>query len=139
MKALFCFTVLGALAVGAPAWADFQLGPMQSSAPATTENGSRPIVLSPVTPPPVQRRARRVALVPGVPVARGFGRDVPLAFATRQIVPLQVKVTFGPGVDQAVLVDWKGGRPWVETLQAAVRPLGLRVAVSRMTVSIIHS
>ena len=87
----------------------------------------------------MQGQARRVAPVPSVPVARGFGKDVPLAFATRQIVPPQVKVTFGPGVDQAALVDWKGGRPWVETLQAAVRPLGLRVAVSRMAVSVVRA
>ncbi len=77
--------------------------------------------------------------VPVIPVAHGFGDDVPLAFAVRQIVPPKVKVTFGPEVDQAVLVNWKGGRPWTAALQAAVRPLGLRVAVRWMAVSIIRA
>ena len=34
------------------------------------------------------------------------------------------------------LVDWDGGRAWVEALRAAVRPLNLRVTVTPMTVTI---
>lgn len=136
MKAVFCLVMLGSVAVEAPAWADFQLGPAPSLAGSTIQDGSRPIVLSPENPMQMPTQVRRVAPVFGVPVAQGFGNEVPLAFATRQIVPGRVRVTFGPGVDQAALVDWKGGRPWVETLQSAVRPLGLRVAVRGTFVSI---
>jgi len=64
---------------------------------------------------------------------------VPLAFATRQIVPMGIKTTFGPGVDQAVLVDWSGGRPWIEVLRAVVQPLGLHVTVRWMAISITSS
>ena len=87
----------------------------------------------------MQRPLTRAASTVAIPIAHGFGVDVPLGFATRQIVPGRVKVTFGPGVDHAALVDWKGGRPWVETLQAAVRPLGLRVVVRWMAVSVVRA
>ena len=83
---------------------------------------------------PIQ--VRRIGPVSGVPVAQGFGKEVPLAFAARQIVPGRVRMTFGPGVDQAALVNWRGGRPWVETLQSVVSPFGLRVAVRGTFVSI---
>ena len=136
MRAVFCFAMLGSVAVEAPAWADFQLGSAPFVAGSTIQDGSRPIVLSPESPTQVPMQVRRIAPVSGTPIAHGFGNEVPLAFATRQIVPGRVRVTFGPGVDQAALVDWRGGRPWVETLQSAVRPLGFRVAVRGTFVSI---
>jgi len=71
-----------------------------------------------------------------MPVAHGFGQQVPLAFAARQIVPPGIKTTFGPGVDQAALVDWSGGRPWIEVLRGAIQPLGLHVTVRWMAISI---
>ena len=139
MKAVFCFAVLGSVTMGTPAKADFQLVPTQPLAGFATQDGSRSIALSSESPKQERVQVRRLAPVSFVPIAQGFGKDVPLAFMTRQIVPAKVKVTFGPEVDQAAQVDWKGGRPWVETLQAAVRPLGLRVVVRWMAVSIIRA
>jgi len=73
---------------------------------------------------------------PAIPIANGFGRQVPLSFAARQIVPAGVKTTFGPDVDQSELVDWTGGGPWVAVLRNAVQPLGLHVTLRSMAVSI---
>lgn len=81
------------------------------------------------TPPQEQpRRARPAPRRPAVPVAGmaiGFGEEVPLNFAVRQIVPPGVPVRYGPGADASGLVTWRGGAPWPQVLQAAVRPLGL--------------
>ena len=70
------------------------------------------------------------------PVVAGFGDQVPLSFAVRQIVPARFQVAFGETVDSDTPVDWKGGKPWRPTLSDAVRPLGLTVSVVGATVTI---
>lgn len=68
--------------------------------------------------------------------AVGFGADIPLALAMRQIVPAQYGYVFSGGVDQGARIDWNGGRPWNEVLADAVRPHGLEIAVTGQTVRI---
>ena len=70
------------------------------------------------------------------PVVAGFGDQVPLSFAVRQIVPARFQVAFGETVDSDTPVDWKGGKPRRPTLSDAVRPLGLTVSVVGATVTI---
>ena len=70
------------------------------------------------------------------PVVAGFGDQVPLSFAVRQIVPARFQVAFGEAVNSDAPVDWKGGKPWRPTLSDAVRPLGLTVSVVGATVKI---
>jgi hypothetical protein len=79
------------------------------------------------TPHPVQ---------PPFMLAQGFGDQVPLRFAVRQIVPRAVKVTYGPGADPDAAVDWTGGQGWNRVLSNAVRPLGLRLVMTHMAVEI---
>jgi len=69
-------------------------------------------------------------------IAHGFGDQVPLHFAVRQIVPKAVKVTYGPGADRDAVVNWKGGQRWNRVLFRAVRPLGLRLVMTHMAVEI---
>ena len=69
-------------------------------------------------------------------MAYGFGNNVPLAFACRQIVPPAVKVTFGPGVNPATPVTWKGGDTWNHVLRDTVTPLGLHLQMTYMAVEI---
>ncbi|MDE1905072.1 MAG: hypothetical protein KGH75_01295 [Rhodospirillales bacterium] len=69
-------------------------------------------------------------------MAKGFGNDVPLGFACRQIVPAAVRVTYGPGADPSMVVSWKGGKGWNEVLREAVKPIGLRLVMTRMAVEI---
>lgn len=65
----------------------------------------------------------------GPALASGFGRQVPLWFAVRQVVPKGVAVTFlGDLQPDTVTVDWQGGRPWPEVLRGLVRHPGLQVA-----------
>jgi hypothetical protein len=70
------------------------------------------------------------------PIVAGFGDQVPLSFAVRQIVPARFQVTFGETVNSDTPVDWKGGKPWRPTLSDAIRPLDLTVSVVGATVTI---
>ena len=133
MRVFLAVALLGLAA--APARADFQLAPTRQAAVPVVPTGPGPLDLLPESPAPARRTAAPLVL----PVAHGFGRRVPLAFAARQIVPAKVKVTFGAGVDPETPVDWTGGRPWDRALRAAVKPLGLRVVVGWMTVSIVRA
>jgi hypothetical protein len=92
-------------------------------------------------PPPARRDApgrpiNLLSSVRGVPAARGFGHDVPLFFAVRQIVPGRLHVAYANQVDASTLVSWTGGQPWNVVLVHALRPAGLRVWVSATTVHI---
>ena len=104
----------------APARADFVIA------------GSPP--QTPTPPPPAATATLSDTL--RFTTAYGFGEQVPLSFAVRQIVPKTVKVSYGPGADPASLVDWKGGRPWNRVLLAAVKPLGLRLVMTYKAVEI---
>ena len=69
-------------------------------------------------------------------IAYGFGHQVPLSFAVRQIVPPAITVTYRPGTDPNALVDWRGGQTWNRVLFAAVKPLSLRLVVTDTKVEI---
>lgn len=73
---------------------------------------------------------------PRIPDAKGFGKRVPLAFAVKQIVPGRVRVEYGPAVDQSIVVDWKGGRPWDDTLRDALKGTGLHMTLHRGSITI---
>ena len=82
-----------------------------------------------VLQPDASARAPRAREPRALPTAVGFGDAVPLKYAVLQIVPAPWKVTYGPGVDGEREVDWKGGKPWDESLRDAVRPLKLRIVL----------
>jgi hypothetical protein len=69
-------------------------------------------------------------------MAYGFGKNIPLQFACRQIVPPAVNVSFGPGVNPATPVSWKGGDSWNHVLRDTVAPLGLQLKMTYMAVTI---
>lgn len=130
------------LALGHPAKADFHIVGAGEPPAEVGQPGPIRLFSDPVTPPSVQSRQlwvlrqRQIAESKRFASARGFGRQVPLAFAIRQIVPSKVKVVLTDEVNPDDLVDWDGGRAWVEALRAAVRPLNLRVTVTPMMVRI---
>jgi hypothetical protein len=73
---------------------------------------------------------------PHFKIAAGFGDRIPLSFAVRQIVPSDVRVTYGPGADPNAHVNWQGGEGWNRVLLAAVKPLGLRLVMTNLAVEI---
>jgi hypothetical protein len=121
MRILTILTVLMTMILNPAAWADF--------------------VVTSMPPPPG-------SIVDTVPdnladlaaarfkLAYGFGKQIPLSFAVRQIVPPAVIVSYGPGADSNALVNWRGGRGWNRVLLDAVRPLGLHLVMTHMAVEI---
>lgn len=131
------FISLIALSVTAsPAIADFALlsAEGQTTAVASTDSTPKPELTQPAPRAPAKQKAHASNQKPQLAV--GFGNQIPLSFAVRQIVPSRLKVKFGEGVASNALVDWRGGRQWPAVLRDAVRPLGLRVAVHEKSVSI---
>lgn len=65
-------------------------------------------------------------------VINGFGRDVSLNEAATQIVPANWTLSIAPDIDDQLVrrVNWKGGVPWVDVLQAAFRNTGVAVVVT---------
>ena len=103
------------------------------SQPAAEINARDPAPAANLRPKSTSPTLRRPA---PQPVVAGFGDQVPLSFAVRQIVPARFQVAFGEAVNSNAPVDWKGGKPWRPTLSDAVRPLGLTVSVVGATVKI---
>jgi hypothetical protein len=126
MRAPLLLVVLAPLIVCAPAQAEFLLVPSpdpvstDAAAPATRTHKPRTHGL---------RGPQDLPL-------RGFGHQIPLTFAVRQIVPTHFQVAFAGAVQKDAAVDWKGGDSWRKTLADAVRPLGLVITVSGPKVTI---
>lgn len=116
-----------------PVQVDFKIDsfspPVATTAVSAASPGyGQPLVLdAPVAPPPAVVRPL---------LARGFGRDVPLAFAIRQIVPATLHVQYSDSIDQDVRVSWTGGLPWRKVLQNTISPLGIHAAQSGSTVRV---
>jgi len=110
------------VALGAPpGHADFVLAnPSPPDAPDPRPEPSPPLA--------------RIPARPRAAIANGFGHQVPLSFAVRQIVPSSIRVLYGPDVDSSSPVDWTGGAPWGHVLAAAVEPLGLHLVFGKRTV-----
>jgi len=127
-----------ALATAPAARADFVMTgmePIQAALPQAASGGQDPAASAPgedsqnAGASPTQPKPR-------FKMADGFGEQVPLSFACRQIIPPAVKVTLGPGADPKALVDWKGGDTWNHVLRDAVKPLGLHLVMTTMAVEI---
>jgi hypothetical protein len=130
----FKILVLGVVAATAPAHAEFVL----LSTPMAEAGASvaAPSVASTRSKPKPSVRTKRPASDPAV---MGFGDQIPLSFAVRQIVPAKFQVVFGEEVDRDELVDWKGGRPWRSALSEAINPFGLTIHVHGLTVTIVEA
>lgn len=139
MRPLRTIVTLLAVAMAPPAaYADFVVtgAPASQSVPAGTPGGGvrGPGVIA--DEPHLDAGDRRPALAPRSLIRErprivvGFGDEVPLSFACRQIVPANVTVNYGPGADPGMLVTWKGGDAWPRVLSNAIKPLGLRMISS---------
>lgn len=53
-------------------------------------------------------------------LAYGFGKEMPLALALRQIVPASYAFSFDPEVNIGTRVSWQGGEPWNVVLKKAL-------------------
>jgi Toxin co-regulated pilus biosynthesis protein Q. len=69
----------------------------------------------------------------------GFGQDIPLESAARQIVPGDVKVDFGAGVDPKVGITFSSAADWQSALSQAVSKKGLKAQIGKDQVTIVKA
>ncbi len=62
-------------------------------------------------------------------IVQGFGSDVPLALALRQIVPANFAFSFGENVNPGYRVSWTGGKPWNEVVQGMIQEFNYALRV----------
>lgn len=93
---------------------------------------------TPVTPAPVASEPVPVAAPApaSMPVYEGFGQDITLVLALREIVPTSYAFAFDRPEFAAQTISWDGGRPWLDVLNAALAKRSLVAQVSGNTVRI---
>ena len=102
---------------------------LQATAPAADVEPQEIAVAPPaaaesVAPPPAPA-AEGVAKLAAPSVVRGFANRVPLTVALRQLLPAAYSFSVDQDVDMGVLVSFKGGKPWRETLTSSLQAVGL--------------
>jgi hypothetical protein len=126
MRAPLLLLVLAPLIVCDPVQAEFLLVP-------SPDVGSTGAAAPAIRPHKLQTHVLRA---PQDAPLQGFGHQIPLTFAVRQIVPAHFQVAFAGAVQKEAAVDWKGGDSWRAILARAVRPLGLVITVNGPKVTI---
>lgn len=90
--------------------------------------------------PPMAITAPAPQTAPAAPknpdIIEGFGRDVPLSIATRQMVPSSYVVQYGQNVDPNMSVTWSGGRLWKDALIDSLDEKNLKATIVGDTVLI---
>lgn len=69
-------------------------------------------------------------------VVEGFGKDLPLAMALRDIVPPQYAYSFSPRDIAGVKISWRGGKPWQDVLKDALAPYDLGMSIDGKALAI---
>lgn len=108
----------------------------------------------PATPPAAPATssvARDVPPAPAMPVmpaaapaldmtpVQGFGKDLPLAIALRQVAPANYAYRFDQGVSPGQKVSWKGGKPWPQVLSDMLAASNLQVVIVGNVISVQRS
>jgi hypothetical protein len=95
-----------------------------------------PAVASAPLAAPVLSEPAAVQAAPVLAEAVGFGSDIPLVLAMRQIVPPDYAFSFDPAIDQGARVTWNGGKPWDQVLNEALLPLQAVAYIDGKTVRV---
>ncbi|MFA7276860.1 MAG: TcpQ domain-containing protein [Pseudobdellovibrionaceae bacterium] len=69
-------------------------------------------------------------------VISGFGSDIPLALALRDIVPPSYPYAFEKSEYAGVRISWNGGLPWIKVLENSLTPVGLKATLNSDTLYI---
>ncbi len=119
-----------------------QLPAMQTSVkiapvPKPAEAAMAPAPSPVMTPPrPPVSAVAAAPLAPAYTLVDGFGSDMPLALALRQIVPANYAYSFDKAVNPGERVNWTGGRPWNDVLNDALAPHGLKATIMANSVRV---
>lgn len=66
----------------------------------------------------------------------GFGKDIPLALALRQVVPPAYIISYEAGVDQGKPVSWNGGSAWTNVVSTMLDNRKLHATMSGNTITV---
>jgi len=83
--------------------------------------------------------ALALAATPALASFDGFGKDIPLESAAKQIVPDGWSVDYGPGVDSKAAVSWNSASDWQSALRTAVARKGYEAQIGSSSVMIVKS
>ncbi len=72
-------------------------------------------------------------------IIEGFGKDIPLAIALRDIVPATYAYQFHPSEVAGLKISWRGGKPWTVVLKEALVPHGLETRISGNVLSVSYT
>ena len=92
--------------------------------------------LAPQQPMTQNSAPKRAPSRNGYEMAVGFGKDLPLVTALRQIVPSEYAYVLSESVPMGQTVSWDGGRPWNVVLNDMLRPLNMQANIEVKRVSI---
>ncbi len=101
---------------------------------------SKPAEKTVVQPEPVAKPSQPTASSDlDMSPVQGFGKDLPLAIALRQIAPAQYAYRFEQGVSAGQKVSWQGGKPWPHVLSDMLAESGLQVVIVGNVISVQRS
>ena len=97
-----------------------------------------PVDAAPQEITPVQQAAPQPSFTPAESFANaeGFGSDMPLVMALRQVVPPEYAFSFGNGVNPGNHVSWNGGKPWNEVVSDMAASVNLQAQIKGKVVHI---
>ncbi|MCL2468739.1 MAG: toxin co-regulated pilus biosynthesis Q family protein [Alphaproteobacteria bacterium] len=138
---------IGFLTAAAPAYAGFQwIAPTPPAAPAppvwTPPQDQNPYAQTPIQPypdvvtydpydgypqalPPVTQPETVMPSGAATDIVQGFGDNVPLSIALRQVLPQDVGFSVAQDVSLGTPVSWRGGAPWRQIMGDMLTPAGL--------------
>lgn len=108
-----------------------------SSAVTTSPEADREqIAASPSTTPAVVVPTPISTSAPDL--VEGFGKDIPLAIALRDIVPPHYAFSFSPREIAGTKISWRGGKPWQDVLKDALTPHDLDLVMNEGSILILR-
>ena len=138
-QVLLSVVVVGTCLLSQESRADFAIKTAEPPVTATTQaNPSGVVADQPHVDPGDRHAADKAASTKLSRLVLGFGDQIPLSFACRQIIPRGVRVVYGPGASPDALVNWKGGDLWPLVLGRAIQPLGLHMVAVGTKLTIKH-
>ena len=137
-RVLLPVIVVGTCLISQVSRAEFAIKAANQAVTANLGSSSGVVADQPHVDPGDGHAAGQVASAKRPRLVLGFGDQVPLSFACRQIIPRGVRVLYGPGASPDALVDWKGGDVWPLVLGRAIHPLGLHMVAVGTKLTIKH-
>ncbi len=109
--------------------------PVAIEAPKTVEKSKieTPVAQEPLPTPTPEVLENEASII------EGFGKDIPLAIALRDIVPATYAYQFHPSEVAGLKISWRGGKPWPVVLKEALTPYGLETRISGHVLSVSYA